>query len=104
MRKLNYLVGLFLMGSLALAGSKGITKEGYVFTKTKIQLKEYINVLSVESYKTADDHLEKLRIKDEGGIFKAGTLVYIVSNHKELVEIRPNGSNKIFWTKKEAIK
>ena len=47
MRKLNYLVGLFLMGSLALAGSKGITKEGYVFTKTKIQLKEYINVLSV---------------------------------------------------------
>lgn len=104
MKKICFISGLFLMASLSSAQVPQTTKEGYVFTKTKDQLKEYINILSIESYNTANDHLAKLKLKNQGGIFKDETLVQVQDNFNDLIKIKIHGSSDTYWTKKEALK
>lgn len=103
MKKIIMLIMSLVLSVSLLAGTRGITQDGYIFTATKEQMDQVVSLLGDKP--AFAKKMTQLQNAGAGGFLKAGLKVEIMeSTWGGLVKIRLVGDTFEVWTVREAVK
>lgn len=104
MKKIAVIFILIMFSLNIYASTKGITLNGYLFTRTKEQMVKLVKYVRNNNKKEFVRYIKELQTTGEGGALDDGLEVEIVDNSQGLVQIRLVGRTETVWTVTEAIR